>query len=1626
MNSRRFYHIWICLLCLFPAIVTAQTLTQYEYWFDDGFDNRITMGLSGKEKYVTAGLDTRSLGSGMHQFYLRLKQSDGMYSPITSQMFFKAMVNEGGSLEYWFDNDFSGRKTASLTGGASQEYISVSIDASQLSNGVHQFFYRLKQSDDVYSPVSVSHFFKAQVPQGGMLEYWFDDNHSGCKRIASHLAADGKAYVVNTTIDVNHLSAGYHRLYYRFVNEDGSVCSATSMTPVVIKGNYFQASDYATVTKYRVSVDGKNAQEYAIADPANEVEIEHSFNASELPNGWHQLNVTFWNSEQNSVTCESPFKVLVASHKLSTPNPETFRATDLTETGFTASWDAVPGALRYDILVKKENGGDYANADFNGGSSVPSVKIYGLQPGTSYLFQVRAKTDNWDERSDWSPSIPKAVKTVVSGTIPASLTIHSINGFDGTEPLIVGTSNQFKAWVKNEGDTSWEGSFYLKEGEKDIKGWYGKSLQPGWAMPLECDYTPESTGKKTLILYYQTGGKGGGIPVRQKGGVSDYNILVQVNEALSTPSYDLCLGGISCPSTLDRGETTSISATIVNQSKSKWSGNLYLTDNGLPFSTSYVTLKSGESYTLTNPSWSPRSDETHAISVLYKTDGEGEWEQVSANGFTLPVMLAVTNVDIPATATEATLTLITKDCAPTVINEGDQVFYHYRITDKNGKPLKGIKAQFACSGSSKKDMVETLPSDVEGYATLCLLTEGTDAFAERGQSCKFVCTGFVDGKNNPLKLLNDEAEDKEFTLKLHKKSIFENLESFALTIDVGASGNVNPPGNWVSASVGVSFPLKTSFSWNTDGDVTTEIEHTAQVEGEVDLDFMDFGIGGVWGGKYSTSYNWSLPGRTSLAMLLSIIGMESVFTKKETIRSIMAIEDWFGFKFDPEEYFKPILEHQKSSKFWSVSGKLSKTKSWKSDNPMRGTLFPELGVPQRVTQLKGGVEGVFMSEYDKEDKDFSTSKTLYGFSRSLKAKYTCDASSVFDDLSPAKPTILNPFPENSVLKPGGLYRRDYYQKLSGGIYLSMTSQEEEMFTTQEYKQLEKVSNSLKLDAGVKLSASTLANYLCENWMSANTPNGDAILSAYIAIGMGYKWKMSSKGAWAAHLQDLAKLPATKDIASKIYPAFSDQYVIDAPCNYYTRFIRDMENKKLLYALREASKVSGNYPVKDALKIEQQESEKMDLGISLPIAKWKVLGIGIDVTLDVGFSLDFTYYPSESYYSVADLRFFPVTLRQTSSLTTMAKSITSYLNNKIEAAFGKDDKEEICERAGKLMQWNESELRAGIRELSNKNKLHSTTNTYSAKKRAPLLTTIQQEDICTFTFNVNDEVQNFERGTMMRSSHFYPLGKLLGVTEQNDTLFVVSEVFDIAAVQGTDTLKTTQAGKMKLETYVGVDDLTPFGFSDSTPLDVYQADEGSNIWHYVGPAGTTLLVDKLGSYMMATSIKNDLVAPEIRAELNRNTGALHLHVSDNIAIKTRTLMVQVNGEIREVSMINEQNFEVQLSEEELNYMITLYVTVNDLAGNQGNLFQTFFIDKSDNIDIVKENEDQTMVRLSKDLLKVEGAQPDVRIMLFALNGTIMAQGQTDTYGRAQLHLNHLTSGVYIVTLSNGKSKKFVIK
>ena len=224
----------LLLLMLLPLCGFCQTLTQYEYWFDDDFAGRQTFGLSGKEKDVTATIDTYFLETGMHRLSLRVKQSDGHYSAITTSWFLKLTTGEAKYLEYWFDGDYENAKRfeGHLAASGDAYVFNCDVDVSGLSVGNHQLYYRAVSDDGLVSTsVSVSPFLKLVTGEAKWLEYWFDGDRANAKRFEGHLAASGDAYVFNCDVDVSGLSVGNHQLYYRAVSDDGLVSTSVSVSP---------------------------------------------------------------------------------------------------------------------------------------------------------------------------------------------------------------------------------------------------------------------------------------------------------------------------------------------------------------------------------------------------------------------------------------------------------------------------------------------------------------------------------------------------------------------------------------------------------------------------------------------------------------------------------------------------------------------------------------------------------------------------------------------------------------------------------------------------------------------------------------------------------------------------------------------------------------------------------------------------------------------------------------------------------------------------------------------------------------------------------------------------------------------------------------------------------------------------------------------------------------------------------------------------------------------------------------------------------------------------------------------------------------------------------------------------
>ncbi len=112
----------LCLLALLPCQLSAQ-LQRYEYWFDDDYAGKIPVQLSGSEADINTEIPTDGLACGIHTLHFRVKQEGGIYSSISSTVFFKS-AGQIDRLQYWFDDDFEHAKTTtSINSGAEITFI---------------------------------------------------------------------------------------------------------------------------------------------------------------------------------------------------------------------------------------------------------------------------------------------------------------------------------------------------------------------------------------------------------------------------------------------------------------------------------------------------------------------------------------------------------------------------------------------------------------------------------------------------------------------------------------------------------------------------------------------------------------------------------------------------------------------------------------------------------------------------------------------------------------------------------------------------------------------------------------------------------------------------------------------------------------------------------------------------------------------------------------------------------------------------------------------------------------------------------------------------------------------------------------------------------------------------------------------------------------------------------------------------------------------------------------------------------------------------------------------------------------------------------------------------------------
>ena len=184
-----------------------------------------------------------------------------------------------GRYEYWVDNDYTGRTTGN--GSNEQENLNLSVDVSNLTDGVHFLFFRAYNSDGVPSSLKQWLFCKFDDQSAGVklsrYEYWVDNDYAG----RTTVSGDQTDQTFN--VDVSGLTDGIHFLFYRAFNTAGKPSALKQW----LFGKFDDQSAGVKLSRYEYWVDN----DYAGRTTVSGDQTDQTFNVdvSSLTDGIHFL-----------------------------------------------------------------------------------------------------------------------------------------------------------------------------------------------------------------------------------------------------------------------------------------------------------------------------------------------------------------------------------------------------------------------------------------------------------------------------------------------------------------------------------------------------------------------------------------------------------------------------------------------------------------------------------------------------------------------------------------------------------------------------------------------------------------------------------------------------------------------------------------------------------------------------------------------------------------------------------------------------------------------------------------------------------------------------------------------------------------------------------------------------------------------------------------------------------------------------------------------------------------------------------------------------------------------------------------------------------------------------------------
>ena len=208
------------------------SMAEYFIDTDPGFGQGTMLPFTPNGSNVTLdfNVDLSGLPDGFHQLYIRVKDTEGLWSLTSRRSFLKENINVTNkivtNIEYFFDADPGPGQGQSIPFTPSPNVVITNhiIDISSLSDGFHKLYIRAKDETGSWSQTNIRSFFKKQVivpvPNLIAAEYYIDSDPGFGLGIDLPVAGNATVEELSFIEDISSLSEGMHKIFVRIKDED--------------------------------------------------------------------------------------------------------------------------------------------------------------------------------------------------------------------------------------------------------------------------------------------------------------------------------------------------------------------------------------------------------------------------------------------------------------------------------------------------------------------------------------------------------------------------------------------------------------------------------------------------------------------------------------------------------------------------------------------------------------------------------------------------------------------------------------------------------------------------------------------------------------------------------------------------------------------------------------------------------------------------------------------------------------------------------------------------------------------------------------------------------------------------------------------------------------------------------------------------------------------------------------------------------------------------------------------------------------------------------------------------------------------------------------------------------------